>query len=79
MSLRIHFLQTNLIFFPENCGAVSDEYGERLHQLNFLNGERISSEMEQCHPCQLLLDFTRVAPTMEYMRQAKRKKYMIFF
>ena len=32
MSLKIHFLQSHLDFFPENCGVVSDEHGERFHQ-----------------------------------------------
>jgi len=32
MSLKIHFLHSHLDFFPENCGAVSDEHGEHFHQ-----------------------------------------------
>ncbi|UYV74872.1 hypothetical protein LAZ67_12001574 [Cordylochernes scorpioides] len=32
MSLKIHFLQSHLDFFPDNLGAVSDEHGERFHQ-----------------------------------------------
>ena len=32
MSLKIHFLHSHLDFSPENCGAVSDEHGERIHQ-----------------------------------------------
>jgi len=32
MSLKIHFLSSYLVFFPENCGSVSDEHGERFHQ-----------------------------------------------
>lgn len=32
MSLKIHFLESHLDFFPENLGAVSDEHGERFHQ-----------------------------------------------
>jgi hypothetical protein len=32
MSVKIHFLSFHLDFFPENCGSVSDEYGERFHQ-----------------------------------------------
>ena len=32
MSLKIHFLESHLKFFPENMGAVSDEHGERFHQ-----------------------------------------------
>ncbi|GBN23651.1 hypothetical protein AVEN_94470-1 [Araneus ventricosus] len=32
MSLNIHFLDSHLNFFPDNCGQVSDEHGERFHQ-----------------------------------------------
>ena len=33
MSLKIHFLHSHLNFFPPNLGAVSDEHGERFHQV----------------------------------------------
>jgi len=32
MSLKIHFLDSHLDFFPVNLGSVSDEHGERFHQ-----------------------------------------------
>ena len=32
MSLKIHFLESHLDFFPENLGKVSDKHGERFHQ-----------------------------------------------
>ena len=32
MSLKIYFLDSHLDYFPDNCGAVSDEHGERFHQ-----------------------------------------------
>jgi hypothetical protein len=32
MSLKIHFLETHLDFFPENLSEVCDEHGERFHQ-----------------------------------------------
>jgi len=32
MSLKIHFLESHLDFFPENLGEVIDEQGERIHQ-----------------------------------------------
>jgi len=28
----IYMLHSHLVFFPDNCGMVSDEYGERFHQ-----------------------------------------------
>jgi len=32
MSLKIHMLHSHLDFFPNNCGMVRDEHGERFHQ-----------------------------------------------
>jgi hypothetical protein len=32
MSLKIHFLHSHMDFFPENCGALSDEHGERFYR-----------------------------------------------
>ena len=80
MSLKIHFLHSHLDFFPENCGAVSDEHGERFDQ-------HISS-MEKKYQgkwnCAMLADYcwtlARDAPTMECKWQAKwRGGNMILF
>ena len=32
MSLKIHFLESHLDFFPENLGEVSDVHGEKFHK-----------------------------------------------
>ena len=32
MSVKIHFLESHLDFFPENLSKFGDEYGERFHQ-----------------------------------------------
>jgi len=32
MSLKIHFLESHLDFFPEKLGEISNEHGERFHQ-----------------------------------------------
>ena len=32
MSIKLHFLYSNLDRFPENLGDLSDEQGERFHQ-----------------------------------------------
>ena len=31
-SLKIHFLDSHLYFFPPSCGSVSDENGEQFYQ-----------------------------------------------
>ncbi|KDR15747.1 hypothetical protein L798_10290 [Zootermopsis nevadensis] len=32
MSLKMHFLHSHLVFFPDNLGSVSNEHGEQFHQ-----------------------------------------------
>jgi hypothetical protein len=32
MSLKVHFLNAHLDYFPKNLGAVSEQHGERFHQ-----------------------------------------------
>jgi hypothetical protein len=44
MSLKIHFLESHLDFFPENLGEVNDEHGERFQQdINRYEGKWTSS------------------------------------
>jgi len=40
MSLKIHFLESHLDFFPENLGEGSDEQGERFNQNNMAMEKR---------------------------------------
>ena len=74
MSLKTHFLHLHLDFFPEDCGAVSDENGERFHQ----DVSSMEKRYQDKWNCAMLTDYcrtlTRDAPTMEYKRQAKLKK-----
>ena len=32
MSVKMHFFNFHLNYFPENCGVYSEEQGERFHQ-----------------------------------------------
>jgi hypothetical protein len=74
MSLKIHFLHSHLDLFPENCGAVSDEHGERFHQ----DVSSIEKRYEAKWNCDMHPDccwtLASDAPTMEYKRQAKQNK-----
>ena len=71
MSLKIHFLCSQLDFFLENCGAVSDEHGERFPQDISSMEKRDQGKWN----CAMLADccwtLARDAPTVEYKRQAK--------
>jgi len=65
MSLKLHFLDSHLDFFPENCGAVSDEHGKRFHQDISSMEKRYQGKWN----CAMLADYcwtlARDTPTME--------------
>jgi len=73
MSLKIHLLHSHLVFSPENCGAVSDEHGERFHQ----DISSVEKRYQGKWNCAILADYcwtlARDAPVMEYKRRAKRR------
>ena len=50
MSLKIHFLSSQLDFFPEKSGSVSDEHGERFHQQ-----WRADTKGNGAHQCLLII------------------------
>ncbi|GBM20952.1 hypothetical protein AVEN_186582-1 [Araneus ventricosus] len=56
MSLKIHFLDSHLNFFPDNCGQVSDAHGERFHQ------DIASMEPGECSPLNFLVYFPKKVP-----------------
>jgi hypothetical protein len=74
MSLKMHFLQAHLDFFPPKCGAVSDEHGERFHQdisaMEHRYKSTRSAAMLACY-CWMV---KRDAPDAEYKRETKRRR-----
>jgi hypothetical protein len=45
MSLKVHFLDSHLDFFPENLGAVSDEHGE-ISSVHFKHGKAVPEQVK---------------------------------
>jgi hypothetical protein len=70
MSLKVHFLDCHLDFFPENLGAVSDEHGERCHQDISTMSKRYQ---DKCSP-RVLADYCwtlrRDVPQAKYSRKS---------
>ena len=56
ISLKIHFLESQLDFFPENLGEVSDEHGERFHPRHFVYGKAAPRQVDLKYVGRLLLD-----------------------
>ena len=74
MSLKIHFLHSHLDFFPPNCGAVSDEHGERFHQDIATMEKRYQGKWSPSMLADYCWTVTRDAPFNEYKRQAKKRR-----
>jgi hypothetical protein len=55
MSLKIHFLESHLHFFPENRGKVSDEHGKRFHR-DYGYGKAVPRQVDLNYVGKLLLD-----------------------
>ena len=74
MSLKIHFLHSHLDFFPENCGAVSDEHGERFHQTIAEMENRYQGKWSPVMLADYCWTVVTDSPELVYKRQAKKRR-----
>ena len=74
MSLKIHFLHSHLDFFPKNCGAVSDEHGERFHQDISTVEKRYQGKWNPAMLADYCWTITRDCASAVYKRQSKRRR-----
>lgn len=75
MSLKLHFLHSHLDFFPENCGATSDEHGERFHQEISDMEERYQEKWSESMLADYCWTLIRESPAKVYKRQTKRFRH----
>lgn len=74
MSLKIHFLHSHLDFFPENCGDVSDEHGERFHQEISAIEKRYQGQWSTNMLADYCWTIARDVPDALYKRKSKKRK-----
>ncbi|GBO17826.1 hypothetical protein AVEN_88309-1, partial [Araneus ventricosus] len=72
MSLKIHFLDSHLNFFTDNCGQVNDEDGERFHEDIANMGKRYQGNWSTAMLTDYCWKLFRDAPHVLYKQQAKR-------
>ena len=70
MSLKIHFLDSHLDFFPENLGKVSDEHGERFHQDIMVMEKRYEGNWTSSMLADYCWTLKRDVPDAKYRRKA---------
>ena len=70
ISLRIHFLESHLDFFPENLGEVSDEHSERFHQDIMAMGKRYQGKWTSSMLVDYCWTLKRDVPDAKYQRKS---------
>jgi hypothetical protein len=73
-SLKIHFLHCHLDYFPESCGTLSDEHGERFHRDIAAMEKRYQGKWISSILADYCWTVTRDSPGLAYKRQAKRPR-----
>ncbi len=78
MSLKIHFLDLHLNFILSNCGAVSNEHGERFHQ----DISSMEKQYQGTWSPEMLAGYcwtvTRDVSFNAYKRQAKKRRVGLY-
>ncbi|GBM96654.1 hypothetical protein AVEN_240965-1 [Araneus ventricosus] len=74
MSLKIHFLDSHLNSFLDNCRQVNDEHGERFHQDTANVEKRYQRNSYTAMLAEYCWTLIRDAPHVHYKRQVKRNR-----
>lgn len=76
MSIKMHFLSSHLDYFPDNCGDLSEEQGERFHQDIRVMEERYQGRWD----VNMLADYCwclkRDVPAAEHKRKSLKKPFL---
>jgi len=76
MSIKMHFLSSHLDYFPDNCGDLSEEQGERFHQDIRVMEERYQGRWD----VNMLADYCwclkRDVPVPEHKRKSLKKPFL---
>jgi len=75
MSLKIHFLESHLNFFPENLGEVSDEHDERLYQDILAMEKRYQCKWTSSMLADYCWTLKRDVPDAKYWRKSYVSKF----
>jgi len=69
MSLKIHFLESHLDFFPANLGEVSDKHGEKFYQDIMTMEKQYQDKWTSCMLADYCWTLKRDVPDAKYQRK----------
>jgi len=67
-----HFVSSHLDFFPENCGSLSDEHGERFHKDIAAKGGTHKGKWSPSMLADYCWNLMRDSPNSTFNRQGKK-------
>ena len=70
MSIKMHFLNSHLDYFPDNCGNFSEKQGERFHQDIRVMEERYQGLWDASMLADYCWCLKRDSPTTEHKRKS---------
>ena len=75
MSLKIHFLDSHLDFFPEKLGPFNDEHGERFHKDIATIEKRYQRKWSMRSLADYCCRLIRNDPIKKHVHSGKRRKF----
>lgn len=76
MSIKVHFLHSHLSEFPTNCGAVSDEQGERFHQDLKVIEQRYQGRWDDSMMADYCWTIKRDIPDAVHKKKSLKRKFL---
>jgi hypothetical protein len=76
MSVKMHFLNSHLDYFPDNCGNYSEEQGERFHQDITIMEQRYQGQWNVSMMADYCWSLKRDVPDSTHKRKPKRQQFL---
>ena len=76
MSIKVHFLDSHLDKFPDNCGNFSNEQGERLHQDLKIMEDHYQGRWDKRMMTDYCLSTKRDLSDMQHDRKSRKRRLL---
>ena len=75
-SIKVHFLESDLVKFPDNCDDFSDEKEERFHQGLKIMEDRYQGRRDKRMMADYYSSIKRDLSDMQHDRKSRKKRFL---
>ena len=76
MSIKVHFWDSHLDKFPDNCGDFSDEQGERSHQDLKIMGNHYQERWDKRMMADYFYSIKRDLSDVQHDRKSRKRRFL---